>query len=134
MKYLLCPLLAWAIAGSVKFTINSLRERRLAFDLIGYGGIPSTHTTIVTSVATLIAIKGGIDHPAFGVAAGMAFIVVLDALALRRHLGRQAEVLNRLQHGRDDATPLRERQGHTPLEVATGILLGVLVGWVWAEL
>jgi acid phosphatase family membrane protein YuiD len=41
-SYLLTPLLAWLTAGSVKFLMNSMRARRLAFDLIGYGGLPST--------------------------------------------------------------------------------------------
>jgi hypothetical protein len=55
--YVLTPLLAWLIGGILKFLINSLRANRLAFDLIGYGGLPCNHSAIVSSIATFIALK-----------------------------------------------------------------------------
>ena len=63
-SYLLCPFAAWLISGGLKFCINSLRAKTLAFGLIGYGGLPSNHSAIVSSMATLIALKEGIHHPA----------------------------------------------------------------------
>ena len=66
--YLITPFFAWLFCGIIKFVVNCLKERRLAFDLIGYGGMPSNHSTIVSSMASLIAFKEGIDAPAFGVA------------------------------------------------------------------
>ena len=81
-SYLLTPFVAWLVAGSLKFAINSLRAGKLAFGLIGYGGLPSNHSAIVSSMAALIAFKEGIQHPAFGVAVALAFIVLLDANSL----------------------------------------------------
>ena len=124
------PLLAWLAAGSLKFVINSLRARRLAFDLIGYGGLPSTHTTVVVSMASLVAFREGVDGPAFGIALTFAFIVILDAVSLRRRIGDHAAAINRLDRGAGGGAALRERIGHTPLEVAAGTLLGVLLGWL----
>ena len=55
-SYALTPLLAWLVAGILKFTINSIKARQLAFGLIGYGGLPSNHSAIVSSMAALIPI------------------------------------------------------------------------------
>ena len=125
LSYLLTPLLAWLVAGSLKFLINSLRAGKPAFGLIGYGGMPSNHSAIVSSMAALIALKHGIDHPAFGVALTLAFIVILDASSLRRQVGKQAQAINRLNQERTDATPLRERMGHTRWEILGGVVCGV---------
>jgi acid phosphatase family membrane protein YuiD len=122
------------VAGSLKFAINSLRAGKLAFGLIGYGGLPSNHSAIVSSIAALIAFKEGIQHPAFGVAIALAFIVLLDANSLRRQIGKQAQAINQLlQLGKiPQIPPLRERIGHTKLELAAGIVVGVLVAYLIA--
>lgn len=129
-SYLTTPFLTWLIAGTLKFLINSIRARKLAFGLIGYGGLPSNHTAIVTSIAALIAFKQGIGHPAFGVALVLAFIVVLDATSLRRQVGRQAALLNKLHPPTQEVAPLRERMGHTRIEVASGVLVGISVAFL----
>ncbi len=126
-SYLLTPLLAWLLAGASKFVINSLQARRLAFDLIGYGGLPSNHSAIVSSMAALIALREGIGHPAFGVALTLAFIVVLDARSLRREVGRHAEALNRIAATPPQQKRLRERIGHTLVEIGAGVVVGVTV-------
>jgi uncharacterized protein len=135
MSYAATPFLAWLIAGVLKFTINSLKAGQLAFGLIGYGGLPSNHSAIVSSVAALIAFKEGLEHPAFGVALALAFIVMLDANSLRRQVGKHAEALNRLNAGQDKAPPFRERMGHTPWEIAAGIAVGIgvaaIIVWIW---
>lgn len=132
MAYALTPFLAWLIAGGLKFCINSIKAGRPAFGLIGYGGLPSNHSAIVSSTAALIAFKEGIQHPAFGVALTLAFIVMLDANSLRRQVGKQAAAINRLTPESD--TPLRERMGHSRVEIGAGILVGVGVAWVTSSL
>ncbi|MGE8319656.1 MAG: divergent PAP2 family protein [Comamonas sp.] len=132
LSYLLTPFLAWLAAGSLKFAINSLRAGQPAFGLIGYGGMPSNHSAIVSSMAVLIGLKHGISHPAFGVAVALAFVVILDAASLRRQVGRHAAAINRLNHGHGDAPPLRERMGHTRWEILGGIATGALVAWLVA--
>ena len=129
LSYVLMPGLAWVVAGSTKFVVNSVKSKRLAFDLIGYGGMPSTHSAIVSALAALIAFREGVDHPAFGVAFTLALVVMMDANSLRRQIGRQAQVINRL-NASAGAAPLRERMGHTHAEIAAGILVGIAVAWV----
>ena len=131
--YLITPFFAWLVAGSLKFLINSIRAKKLAFGFIGYGGMPSNHSAIVSSVVALIALKEGITHPAFGVAIALAFIVVLDANSLRRQIGKHAQAINALQtHA--TAPVLRERMGHTKAEILAGIVSGTVTAFVLFEL
>lgn len=138
MGYALTPLLAWLVAGGMKFVINSIKARQLAFGQIGYGGLPSNHSAIVSSMAALIAFEEGLDHPAFGVAVTLAFIVMLDANSLRRQVGRQAETINRLSQLAGSQSKLRERMGHTRTEIAAGVIVGIVVAAAvhaaWTEL
>jgi uncharacterized protein len=127
LTYVLTPFLAWLVAGVSKFIINSIKAKQLAFGLIGYGGLPSNHSAIVSSMVTLIAFKEGIGHPAFGVAITLAFIVTLDANILRRQVGKHAAAINKLADGSSDYEALRERMGHTRLEIAAGIAVGIAV-------
>lgn len=126
--YAIAPFVSWTMAGSIKFLINSIKSKQLAFHQIGYGGLPSNHSAIVSSAAALIAIREGIDHPAFGVAIALGFVVLLDATSLRKQVGRQAEAINRLtQQG---SAQLRERMGHTPVEIFAGIGVGTFCAFM----
>jgi len=128
--YLVTPVLTWMVVGPIKFLISSVRYRRWAFDLVGNGGFPSNHSAVVSSMATLIALREGMGHPAFGVAVTLAFIVMIDANSLRQHVGRHAVTLNRLSEGKQDHVILRERMGHTRFEIAGGILTGIGMGFL----
>lgn len=130
LAYAATPITAWLCAGSLKFALNSVQQRRLAFAAIGYGGCPSNHAAIVCSTATLIALREGIGHPAFGVAVTLVFIVLLDAGGLRRQVGLQARAINRLQSGLPVSTPLRERMGHRRRELLAGAVTGAAVAWL----
>ena len=120
---LVCPL-AYLLAGGTKFLANSARARRLAFDQIGLGGFPSTHTAIVSAPAWLIALKQGIGTPVFAVAMGLVMIVVIDAMDLRRKVGRINRLLKEEFSKSPAAQGLRERVGHTPLEILAGLAVG----------
>lgn len=122
ISYIITPFIAWFIAGSSKFAINSMKAKSAAFKQIGYGGFPSNHTTIVTSIAWLIAIKEGLESPALGVAIALSFVVILDATSLRMKVAAHAKRLNTMT---PEEPPLRERVGHTPIEILGGILAGL---------
>lgn len=126
-SYLLAPFLAWFAAGTLKFAINSAKAKRWAFDLIGYGGMPSTHSAIVSCTVAMIGLREGVAHPAFGVALTLAFVVLLDAASLRRQVGKHAEAINRLAADTSLAL-LRERMGHTKAEILGGVCVGCVVG------
>ena len=118
--YLATPFVTWFIAGSLKFAIHSIRTGSPSSHVVGYGGMPSNHSAIVSSMVTLIALQEGMSHPSFGVAVTFGFIVLLDASTLRRQVGKQAAVINSLKGDK----ALRERMGHSRLEIVAGLLTG----------
>ncbi|WP_201629838.1 divergent PAP2 family protein [Psychrobacter maritimus] len=133
--YAITPFFAWFVCGITKFILNCIIEKRLAFDLIGYGGMPSNHSAIVTSIVSLIGFKVGIDIPAFGVALTLAYIVILDASSLRKQIEKHAIGINRLnQLNNNSVILLRERIGHSKTEIFVGIAIGCLVGFVGSML
>jgi acid phosphatase family membrane protein YuiD len=128
-SYLLTPFAAWLVAGVMKFAINSIKAKQLAFHLIGYGGLPSNHSAIVSGMVALIALKEGVDQPAFGVALTLAFIVIVDANSLRRQVGNHAKVINKLAAESKGHQDLREQMGHSRVEITAGILVGIAVAF-----
>lgn len=127
--YLITPFCAWLTAGILKFCINSIKTKKLAFTLIGYGGLPSNHSAIVSSTTALIALQQGIDTAAFAVAITFTFIVLLDANSLRQQVGKHAIAINKINSNSPQEIPLRERMGHTRLEIFAGIITGISVAY-----
>lgn len=134
---LMTALTAWFTAQLLK-TITSY-WRHGAFNaerLVGAGGMPSSHTALVVSLAVSIALREGITSDLFAVAVILAGIVMYDAAGVRRAAGRQAKVINKLvremrvEH-RVRENRLKELLGHTPLEVLGGAVHGTLVAYVF---
>ena len=143
--------LAWGLAACGTAQLSKLfielivhRRWRPAV-LIETGGMPSSHSALVTGTAACIAWTMGFDHPMFALAATVAFIVMYDASGIRRAAGLIAERVNALP---DDLwiesfeKPLKESLGHSRLQVLVGSLFGpavalpglVLLGSPWNAL
>ncbi len=136
MKFLLAPLVAWAIAQAAKVILTSMRQRRLNLRVLAEtGGMPSSHAAIVMGMTTAVGKYAGVSSAAFAIALIFSFVVMYDAAGLRRAAGRQAAILNRLvedlvhMRGMQEQR-LRELLGHTPVEVLVGALLGIVVGLI----
>ena len=134
---LICSLTGWLVASVAKIIISFIREKRVDFRRIyGSGGMPSSHSATVTSLATAVAKTDGLNSTSFAIAFMFAFIVMYDALGVRRAAGEQARILNQLVNNLSENKPvylkkkLKELIGHTPLEVVVGALLGILIGLV----
>ena len=125
--YIVLPFVAWFVAGSLKFIINSYQFKGEGFKRIGNGGFPSTHTTIVSSVAAFLGFSEGFETPYFLLGSTIFLITIIDAMGIRRAVGRHAACLNQLAH---DDVSLRVLQGHKPYEVIGGIVLGIIIGFV----
>ena len=131
--------LANVVAQSLKLIVYYLLERRWSWErLLESGGMPSSHSAMVTALATGVGLETGLDSPLFAVALVFALIVMYDATGIRRAAGQQAELLNDLVeelravlHEGFKPKPLKELLGHTYLEVAMGTLLGVGVAWAF---
>src|SRR5689334_14033431 len=107
--YVLAPVVSYVVAGSTKFAVNSIRERRLAFGAVGLGGIPSTHSTVMSTASTVVGLGEGWLSPMFCLAASVSLIVILDALDLRRRVGSIARAVNELNRNAGSEARLRER-------------------------
>jgi len=136
VKFLLAPLVAWAIAQAAKVIMTSMRQRRLNLRVLAEtGGMPSSHAAIVMGLTTAVGKYAGVSSAAFAIALIFSFVVMYDAAGLRRAAGRQAAILNRLvedlvhMRGMQEQR-LRELLGHTPLEVVVGAMLGIVVGLI----
>jgi uncharacterized protein len=136
VKFLLAPLVAWAIAQAAKVILTSVRQRKLNLRVLAEtGGMPSSHAAIVMGMTTAVGKYAGVSSAAFAIALIFSFVVMYDAAGLRRAAGRQAAILNRLvedlvhMRGMQEQR-LRELLGHTPIEVVVGALLGIGVGLI----
>lgn len=127
--FVVTPFLAWLVAGCLKFLINSIKAKKLAFGLIGYGGLPSNHSAIVCSVVGVVGFSVGFDDPAVAVSIGVAFIVLLDANSLRRQVGLHASAINSLTE-KGSVAGLRERIGHSKIELLAGAVVGLCVSYL----
>ncbi|MDQ0202592.1 divergent PAP2 family protein [Pectinatus haikarae] len=126
------PFLAWFVSGTCKFCINYLQFGKKARTLVGYGGFPSTHTTIISSVVFLCGFNEGFDTSLFSLGLGVLLVLIIDAHDLRRKVGQQAKILNSLQKINEIKTNilLREKMGHSWLEIIGGILLGAGLAFI----
>ena len=131
-KILICAAIAWATAQILKTIIHAIVNKSLdPRRLFGDGGMPSAHSATVTSVAVSCGFVCGFDSPIFAVALIFAFIVMHDAMGVRLETGKQAKVLNDLMElFYTEGTPeqkLKEFVGHTPMQVISGFVLGVII-------
>jgi acid phosphatase family membrane protein YuiD len=136
VKFLLAPLVAWAIAQAAKVILTSMHQRRLNLRVLAEtGGMPSSHAAIVMGMTTAVGKYAGASSASFAIALIFSFVVMYDAAGLRRAAGRQAAILNRLvedlvhMRGMQEQR-LRELLGHTPVEVLVGAVLGIAVGLI----
>lgn len=135
-KTLIAPVAAWVLAQMLKVPLSF--SRHTGFDLqrlVSPGGMPSAHSALVTSMATITGLCNGWDSSIFGVAVVMALVVMYDAAGIRQAAGRQANILNQMiaewhvsKRFRD--VKLRELLGHTPVEVFVGALIGIITAFV----
>lgn len=135
-------LTAIVIAQCSKVPWNYLITRKWDWNwLYSSGGMPSGHTSAVTSLATSIGLTHGWDSPSFSIATIFGIIVMYDATGVRRQAGMHAQVLNRLvdeftvlldelRHFKvttPDETRIRLKEilGHKPIEVFAGAWFGI---------
>lgn len=134
MLYALAPLIGWLVAGCMKFAVNFIRFGCEAKERIGNGGFPSNHTTIMTTTIMLIGFKEGFYTSIFGLGVAITFIIVIDAIGLRKHVGFHARSINKIleKDTSIDSTKKKHREsmGHNRIEVMGGLLLGSCLGWV----
>jgi len=132
-KALIAGLIAWLIAQVIKLPLNYLFTRRWNWALLlTTGGMPSSHSSLMTGTVFAIGLYHGFDNPIFALGVAITMIVTYDAAGVRRQAGIHAQRINvlfdeLLQGHIFSDKDLREVLGHTPLEVMGGILLGLVI-------
>jgi acid phosphatase family membrane protein YuiD len=124
-------LIAWGLAQFIKVPIFYIMYKRAHWGLwFSSGGMPSSHSALVTSVTFAIGLFDGFNTSLFALAVAIAMIVVYDAAGVRREAGRHAEKINILINELFSGHPISEKQlkeviGHTPAQVVAGVILGL---------
>lgn len=132
-RILLTGVIAWLSAQIIKMLLYTIVNRTLDFSrLVGDGGMPSSHSATVTSIALSVGLVEGFDTPLFGVAFFLAVIVMHDAMGVRRETGKQAKIINEMialvyDEGISPEEKLKEFVGHSPSQVMAGFFLGVII-------
>ena len=138
-------LFSWFSAQFIK-TIISLAYGRIhsILELIEYllwrtGGLPSSHSALVTCLCTMLGFKNGINSDVFIISFGFLLVTVRDALGVSRSNGMQAKKLNEIGKSLDEKGiveyhSIKEVNGHTPMEVLLGCLLGFFIGLAFSLL
>ena len=137
-RILITAIVAWAIAQVLKTLIDfgfnrSFRAERL----VGSGGMPSSHSSIVCALTTSTALRYGLSSFEFAISFVLAAVVMYDATGVRQETGKQAKLLNLIIEqdwfkldNQEIQEKLKEFVGHTPLQVFAGAVLGIVTALV----
>ena len=136
-KFLYVPLMVWFGIQVFKVITDLVKTKKFNFKrIMGAGGMPSSHSAVVTCLAAMVGKNQGLDTPIFAMSVIFALVVMYDAAGVRRAAGKQARLLNKIVE-----TPglssvqvtekLVEVLGHTPLQVIVGAIIGIVVGLLW---
>jgi len=134
---LILPLVAGFTAQLIKFFIKSNKQKIKLKSMLAYSGMPSGHSAITISLATIIGLEEGWHSPLFSISVILALIVIRDALGIRKYLGQHGRVLNILVKDLEDDKlvdeqypHLLENIGHTPMQVVAGSILGFTISYI----
>ena len=129
-KLLFWSLISCLTAQFLKIVFNffSVGELRVGI-IFETGGMPSSHSALITSIASGLGMDLGFDDPIFALAVGISLIVMYDASGVRRSAGLNAKEINKLSKSLDEKSTLnlKETLGHSKLEVFVGSILGPLI-------
>ena len=126
--------------NSFKTAIDAYFNKGINWErMTGSGGMPSSHSSTVVSLAIATGISYGVDSTLFAIALIFAIVVMYDATGVRRETGKQAVILNRLLldnpfswTGKEFEKKLKEYVGHSPFQVLMGAILGILIAVIMA--
>lgn len=128
--WLWIPIITWFVVQLLKVLFELIKYKKLNIKrMVGSGGMPSSHSALVCSLATTIGITEGVNSPMFAITVALAAIVMYDASGVRRAAGKQAKILNQIIESEGKNINVQEKLiellGHTPLEVYVGATIGI---------
>lgn len=132
-KFLIIPTAAWFAVQLFKLLADAVKNRKVNFRrFVETGGMPSSHSAVVTSLMTAVGLEEGLTSSIFAITFVFSMIVMYDAAGVRRAAGKQASVLNQIINSKqikvNTNEKLKELLGHTPIEVLVGAIFGIIFG------
>lgn len=131
--YIFIPFLTVFLSQIIKLFVEGITNKKINFYRLidGSGGMPSSHSAIVTSLTTIVGLLNGFDSLYFAICLIFSSVVLYDAMGVRYETGKQAEIINLLiksnKSFKEKTIILKEKVGHKPIEVLCGCLLGIIV-------
>lgn len=137
-KMLIIPIIVLLITQGAKIIYFAVKDKKLDVrKFLTNGGLPSSHSALVSSLATSVGLSQGFSSAAFAVATILALIVMHDAAGVRRAAGEHAKVLNKIIEDEritikkseqdEEEIKLKELLGHTKKEVYAGLFTGIIL-------
>lgn len=138
LEFIIVPIVVAVFVQALKLAIDGV-PHNLNFQHIvnDYGGMPSSHASFVASLATLVAIRTGINSVEFAISFALAAVVIRDAVGFRREIGKNAALTNAIGKAvfkTKKFNTLREQMGHTWTQISAGALLGIGLTFIITQL
>ncbi len=132
--FIITAISSWLVAQVLKLIIHTVIYKKFDITrLFGDGGMPSGHSATVCSLAVICGLVCGTGSIEFAISVILAVIVCHDAMGVRLETGKQAILLNEIIESFNilateklPEVKLKEFVGHTPIQVISGALLGVI--------
>ena len=132
--FIITAISSWFIAQVLKLIIHTVVYKKFDITrLFGDGGMPSGHSATVCSLAVICGLVCGTGSIEFAISVVLAVIVCHDAMGVRLETGKQAVLLNEIIESFNilateklPEVKLKEFVGHTPIQVISGALLGMI--------
>lgn len=137
-QVIVVTILCSCLAQTIKIVAKLIRTGELDLRLLSKtGGMPSSHSCCTAGMAASVGLIEGFDSVSFGIAFCLAMIVMYDAAGIRRSVGIQARILNKMisellsDHPKLSSGRIKEFLGHTPIEVLVGAALGTVIAYIF---
>lgn len=131
MEYLAVPVVAWIIAQGTKYIIDSTKAHTFknTKSFRDSGRMPSAHSATTVSLALIIGLLDGFNTPLFALATIFSALTMYDAVKVRRVVGEHGTLLQKMvaKIVLNDTDLPRVAEGHKPIEVFVGALIGAFV-------
>lgn len=132
-------ILSWMLAQMIKVVRGIMTTKRFDFRLfLNPGGMPSSHSAAVASLTTVVGLYYGFGSVPFGITLVYSLIIMFDAAGVRRSVGRQAVILNKIVDELSEGKQVKEQRlkellGHTPKEVFVGAFFGIIIALIFCH-
>jgi uncharacterized protein len=127
-NYLIAPILGWLVAQAIKFGLTLRKDGISWSDAVQSGGMPSSHSSFMVALTTLIGLEQGIKSVVFAISFSVTAIIVYDSFGVRRTVGEQCDAIDNLCDKNVTKPKIHISKGHTPAEVMFGCITGFTVG------